>query len=166
MRTRLRCNILSAVIIILHRYLADKITIWTKENLLKFTVQCNADYSNSPLFFSLSLPPFCSPPLRFPLFPSLWNGKTVWVTCGLLVLLAFTYSKPRSCTLPELELLSVPTARAHVFLLHQTTPAKRIRISCSAADCLLLLWPRKAELPPASFMYSNVSFKSHCKLAF
>lgn len=166
MRIRPRCNILSAIIIILHRYLADRITIWTKENLLKFTVQCNADYSNSPLFFYLSLPPFCSPPLDFSPFPSPWNGKIVWVTCGLWVVLAFIYSKPHSCTLPELELLSVPAARAHVFLLHQSTPAQRIRISCSAADCLLLCLPRKAELPPASFMCSNVSFKSNCKLTF
>lgn len=144
MRIRPRCNILSAIIIILHRYLADRITIWTKENLLKFRVQCNANYSNSPLFFYLSLPPFCSPPLDFSPFPSPWNGKTVWVTCGLWVVLAFTYSKPHSCTLPELELLSVPAARAHIFLLHQTTPDQDLLLCCRLPSPLLTQESRAA----------------------
>lgn len=65
MRLQLYCNIQSAIIIILYRYLVDKIIIWTTDKLLKFTAEWNADYSINPLFFSLSLPPFCSLPLCF-----------------------------------------------------------------------------------------------------
>lgn len=86
MRIRLYCNILSAIIIILYRYLVDKIIIWTTDKLLKFTVEWNADYSSSPLFFFLSLPPFCSLPLCFsPRSSREWNNGVGNMWCiGLI----------------------------------------------------------------------------------
>lgn len=43
------------------------------------------------------------------------SGKMVWVTCGILVLLALIYNEPHNCTLPEPTPLGIPTARAHTF---------------------------------------------------
>lgn len=76
------------------------------------------------------------------------SGKMVWVTCGILVLLALIYSQPHSCTFPEPALLGIPTARAHVH--PRSSPAGGIGTLSCVAGCLLLPAPGKKScfLPP------------------
>jgi len=95
------------------------------------------------------------------------SGKMVWVTCGILVLLALIYSKLHSCSLPKPMLLYIPTARTHAFPALRGDARMEAEDPSSVVGCLLVVRPRKEELLSVSFVHLNVSlFQSNYKLTF